>query len=102
MVTKSNVTTRELKSLLMLSSHGNKSQKSKLKDCLSLFELLYERQEKIVMELQNKNNNFEFDVCNFEISSEQINLFAYGNRKSTMKLLELERSELKRLNSDKW
>ena len=82
---------RELKSLLMLSSHGNKSQKSKLKDCVSLFELLHERQDKIV-----------FDSCDFDMSSEQTNILAFGNRKSVIKLLELEHAELQRLNSDKW
>ena len=77
--------------MLMLSSHGNKSQKSKLKDCVSLFELLHERQDKIV-----------FDSCDFDMSSEQTNILAFGNRKSVIKLLELEHAELQRLNSDKW
>ena len=100
-VPKSN-TQRELKSLLMLSAQGNKSQKSKLKDCLSLFELLYEKQETIAREVLSKNNNFDFVTCEFDIPTEQINLFAFGNRKSVIKLVELEKVELKRLNSDKW
>jgi hypothetical protein len=36
------------------------------------------------------------------MSSEQTNILAFGNRKSVIKLLELEHAELQRLNSDKW
>jgi len=77
---------KEIKSLLVLSSHGNKSQKSKLKDCLDLFYIL---------------NNEINESCTFT-NNEQINLFIFGDRKSCIKMLELEQNELKRLNSDKW
>lgn len=94
---------RELKSLLMLSSHGNKSQKSKIKDCLSLFEILYEGQQQKVKNIsQNNSNDFEFHLRDFEIPAEQINLYSFGNRSSVIKMVELEHVELKRLNSDKW
>ena len=81
---------RELKSLLMLSSHGNKSQKSKLKDCLKLFEVLQESPSGLSI-----NDRLEIPV-------EQINLFIFGNRASVLQMLELEQAELRRLGSDKW
>lgn len=94
---------RELKSLLMLSSHGNKSQKSKIKDCLNLFEMLYEgKQDEIRDKMKNNSNDFEFNLRDFEIPTEQINLFAFGNRKSVIQMVDLEHAELKRLGSDKW
>ena len=44
---------RELKTIFLLSSHGNKSPKSKLKDCITLFETLYEKNEQI----KNRKNS---------------------------------------------
>ena len=82
---------RELKSLLVLSSHGNKSQKTKLKDCLDLFEILHE-----------KNVYSKIEESKFDFPIEQINLFIFGNRYSTLKMLEMEETELKRIQSDKW
>lgn len=95
---------RELKSILVLSSHGNKSQKSKLKDCLDLFEILYEKEASLKEFILNNNklNNAEFDLCTFNFANDQINLYLFGNRSNVIKLIEIEQAELKRLNSDKW
>jgi len=93
---------RELKSLLMLSSQGNKSQKDKLQECLSLFEVLYERNEGIVNEIESGTRKIDFDKWHLDMPVEQINLFMFGNRESVIRLLEAEHAELKRLNSDKW
>ena len=75
---KSNSSQREFKSLLILSSHGNKSQKSKLKDCLDLFEMIYEKQSNIKdCLLRNKTNDLsvEFEMAEFDFLEDQINLF---------------------------
>lgn len=102
---KSNSSQREFKSLLILSSHGNKSQKSKLKDCLDLFEMIYEKQSNIKdCLLRNKTNDLsvEFEMAKFDFLEDQINLFIFGNRFSTLRMIELEQAELKRLSIDKW
>ncbi len=93
---------RELKSLLMLSSLGNKSQKTKLQECLSLFEVLYEKNEDIVREIKAGARKINFDNWRLDIPNEHINLAMFGNRETVIKLIETEHAELKRLNSDKW
>ena len=89
----------------MLSSHGGKSQKSKLQDCLSLFEALYEKQNNLTQNSQtilSSHKDFDFDACRLEFSSEQLNLNIFGNRLSTLEMTRKEYAELKRLSFDKW
>ena len=113
---------RELKTIFLVSaSSGNKSQKRYIKDCLSLFEVLYEKDEhnKSIMErhircpddqppllsVDVKRRMFEFDKCSLSFSAleedrggEHLNLYVFGNRLSTWKMTELEQTELKRIN----
>ena len=105
-------TQRELKTIFILSSHGNKSPKSKLKDCCSLFETLYEKNEQIKSTLndlvsqkkynQIKKFDFKFDLYKFEFTNDQINLSIFGNRYSTIKMVIQEQAELKKQNYDKY
>ena len=65
--------------------------------------MLYEgKQDEIRDKMKNNSNDFEFNLRDFEIPTEQINLFAFGNRKSVIQMVDLEHAELKRLGSDKW
>lgn len=81
----------EPKSLLTLSSHGNKSQKSKLTDCLTLYEKLYEN-------IQDS----EIELKKFEFEKDQLNLCLFTNRICVLELLKLEQNELRKLNFEKW
>jgi len=91
----------EIKSLFLLSSHGGKSQKLKLQDCLKLFEILYEKN------LSSKNFTpkqiqVDFELEKLEFSKEHLNLCLFGNRFSTIEMLKCEEIELKRLSFEKW
>ncbi len=112
MIATSTSAQRELKTIFLLSSHGNKSPKSKLKDCITLFETLYEKNEQIKNELndlivqkklnQIKKFDFKFDLYKFEFENDQINLSIFGNRYSTIKMVIQEQAELKKHNYDKY
>lgn len=100
---------KEIKSMFLLSSHGGKSPKLKLFDCLYLFETLYEKQpiilDYITQHIKNtsfKELKFDFDLCKFDFGKDKMNLNLFGNRLSTLEMLSLEQAELKRLNFDKW
>jgi hypothetical protein len=98
---------REVKSLFVLSSHGAKSPKVKLQECLVLFKTLYESQPTILNKLRTTSDKLDalqldFEFCRFEFDSSQLNLSIFGNRQSTLNMLRLEQAELKRLNIDKW
>lgn len=91
----------------MLSSHGSKSPKVKLQDCLVLFKTLYESQPAIIDKMSTTTDKFDavgldFELCRFDFDPSQLNLSIFGNRQSTLKMLRLEQAELKRLNVDKW
>ena len=74
---KSDVLTNQidLKTLFVLSSYGNKSLKSKVQDCLSLFTALYENCLKVEQLLKHlstnliKKHDFKFELENLEFSS---------------------------------
>jgi hypothetical protein len=105
---------RELKSLFVLSSHGSKSPKLKLKDCLTLFEVLYEKEPEIRTKLDEliqtkqfesiKKFEFNFDLykLDYETNSEKISLAIFLNRLATIRMLLCEEAELKRQGYEKY
>jgi len=98
---------RETKSLFLLSSHGCKSLKVKIQECLVLYKALYETHQVIVNKMKASLDKLDpleldFELCQFEFNPSQLNLCIFGNRLSTLHMLRLEQAELKRLNVDKW
>ena len=91
---------KELKSLLSLSSLGAKSLKSKIQDCLYLFEILFVQNEELKRSILEGEPLL--DLMNFELSKEFWSLSPFCSRYTTLKLLSYEQIELIRLNSDKW
>lgn len=91
-VSKTPGTKNELKSLFVLSSHGNKSQKQKLFDCLTLYENLFEKNQ----------TGVDIELCEIEFTKDQSNLCLFGNRATVCDILHEEQAELKRLNFEKW
>ena len=100
----------EIRSLFLLSSHGIKTQKSRLQDCLYLFEALYEKHSAFSRFISENKSlktpallDFDFDLSIFSFAKEdKLNLCLFGNRVSTLDMLRSEQAELKRLNFDKW
>jgi len=91
----------EIKSLFLLSSHGGKSQKLKLQDCLKLFETLYKKNLN-TNNFTSKEVQIDFEFEKLEFSKEHLNLCLFGNRFSTLEMIKCEQAELKRLNFEKW
>ena len=92
---------KDYKQVLPLSSKAHRLSKTKsLVDCLLLFETIYENQNLI-----QSNSNFEeqFELANLHFNTKEdnndekqfLNLYLFGNRKSTIKLLDIEYEELK-------
>lgn len=82
---------RELKSLFQLS--GPKSIRSRLHECVVLFEALYD---------ENDKQRGEIHLRNFDFPSNCPMLNLLGNRSSVCGLLSLEEAELKKIQYDKW
>jgi hypothetical protein len=98
---------RETKSLFLLSSHGSKSPKLKLQECLLLYKTLYESQPAIMNKMKETSEKpnvlgLDFELCRFEFNPSQLSLSMFGNRLSVLNMIRLEQAELKRLNVDKW
>ena len=92
---------KDYKQVLPLSSKAHRLSKTKsLVDCLLLFETIYENQNLI-----QSNSSFEeqFELANLHFNTKEdnndekqfLNLYLFGNRKSTIKLLDIEYEELK-------
>jgi hypothetical protein len=90
---------KDYKQILPLSSKAHRLHKTKsLIDCQVLFETIYENpnfsdgnfEEKFELSNFNLNNNYD--------EKQFLNLYLFGNRKSTIELLDLENEELKSSN----
>jgi hypothetical protein len=112
-ITNTNKKEHTIRSLFVLSSqHAGKSQLNKLRDCLGLFEILYEQtglidHPEFVNQGQSAKKSHllegvQLELADFDLSINETHLGIYGNRKSTLQMLGVEQAELKRLGSDKW
>jgi hypothetical protein len=96
---------KDYKQVLPLSSKAHRLSKTKsLVDCLLLFETIYENDNLITNDF-NFEEHFELKTLDFNIKNNSyysnsdpnhfLNLYLFGNRKSTIKLLDIEFNELK-------
>ena len=92
---------KDYKQILPLSSKAHRLSKTKsLVDCLVLFETIYENPN-FKNDTQNFEKHFELSNLDFNINNNYpndekhfLNLYLFCNRKSTIKLLDLEYGEL--------
>lgn len=108
-----NLKIKDYKQLFPLSSKAHRLNRIKsLIDCLVLFETIYENPGLQSMttnsEINEFNEQFELIDLNFNLNNNYanekqfINLYLFGNRKSTIKMLIMEQNELLDQNSPYW